>query len=348
MQSAGIEALMVSEPHNVFYLCGSNGGYTGARVRLIVDGSSSILIIDKRYLEEAEQGASADTIVAWTSSSYSEVAQVISGLGAKKVGYEAAHITVRQLERLSKELEAFELVGVSNLTEPGREVKEDYEVQKISEAAAIADAAFLYIIDFIKPGVTELDIAVELDYFMRKKGAERPSFDTIVASGAHSAIPHATPSRKKIETGDFVKLDFGAVVDGYHSDMTRTVVLGTPGAKQREIYDKVLEAQEAALAAVAAGQVCQDLDNISRAIIADAGYGENFVHGLGHGVGLQVHERPTLAKGVEDLLKANNVVTVEPGIYINGFGGVRIEDLVLVTETGCSILSHSTKALLEL
>lgn len=348
IKKAGIDALMVSEAHNIYYLSGSNGGYTGAKVMLIVDATASTLIIDKRYLEETQQSAVADTITAWTAPSYGEIVANLKESGARKVGFESANVTVKQYERMAKEFDALQLVGVSGLIEPIREVKDSYEIAKITGAAAIGDSAFDYILGVLKPGMTEIEIGIELDFFMRRHGAERPSFDTIVASGIHSAVPHATPSSREIEIGDFLTLDFGAVVNGYHSDMTRTVVIGKANAKQREIYAKVLEAQEAALNAVAAGKVCQDLDAVARDIISEAGYGENFVHSLGHGVGLNVHEAPTLVKGNEEMLAADMVVTVEPGIYINGFGGVRIEDLVVVTGTGREVLTLSTKDLLEL
>lgn len=348
MKAAEIDALIIFEPHNIFYLCGSNGGFTGARIGLIVDADTSTLIIDRRYLEEARHTTSADRIIAWTEPSYSELVKIIKRLKAKKVGFESTYVTVRQYERLAKDFEGVQLVGVSGLTEPIREIKDTGEVQKITKAAKLGDLVFDHILGFIKPGVTELDVAIEIDFFMRKHGSEKPSFETIVASGIRSAVPHATPSNKKIESGDFVTLDFGAVVGGYHSDMTRTVVAGKATQKQKKIYGIVKEAQEKALNAVVSGAVCQDLDKIARDIISDAGCGEKFVHNLGHGVGLNIHEAPTLGKGNETKLRANMVVTVEPGIYLNGFGGVRIEDLVVVTKSGYRLLTHSTKDLLEL
>jgi Xaa-Pro aminopeptidase len=240
------------------------------------------------------------------------------------------------------------LVGTTGIVETVREVKDQAEVAKIRAAARIADLAFDYITSFIKPGMTEKEIALELDYFMLRNGAERVSFDTIVASGKNSAVPHATPSNKKIEPGDFVKLDFGAVVEGYHSDMTRTVVVGKANDRQKEIYFAVKEAQEKALSSVKAGLVCEDVDKVARDAVAEKGFGECFVHNLGHGAGLQIHEAPSLGKNCKTVLQPGMVVTVEPGVYVNGFGGVRIEDLVVVTESGCEILSKSTKELLEL
>lgn len=348
MNAAGIDALVVFEPHNIFYLCGSNGGFTGARIGLIVDANTSILIIDRRYLEEAIHTAVADKILAWIAPSYTELVEIAKKLKAKKIGFEPAYVTVKQYERLAKDFEGMQLVGVTGLVEPVREIKDAGELRKIAKAAEIGDLAFAHILEFMKPGMAELDVAIELDFFMRKHGSEKPSFETIVASGINSAVPHATPSNKKIEAGDFVTLDFGAVVDGYHSDMTRTVMVGKARQKQKKIYGIVKEAQATALNAIVSGVICQDLDEIARDIISDAGYGEAFVHNLGHGVGLEVHEAPVLGKGSETKLKPNMVVTIEPGIYLNGFGGVRIEDLVVVTKSGYKLLTHSTKDLLEL
>jgi len=348
MTAAEVDALIISEAHNIFYLSGCNGGYTGAKVSLIVDTQASTLIIDYRYFDEALEKAVADKIIGWKKASFAEIVEILEDSGSTKVGFESAHVTVKQYERMVKEFEGIQLIGVSGLVEPLREIKDDYEIQKISEAAVIGDAAFKHILNYIKPGVSELELVIEIEYFMRKIGAEKPSFDTIVASGAHSAVPHATPSDRKVEAGEFVKLDFGAVVDGYHSDMTRTVVVGGASNKHREIYAKVKEAQEVALNAVMPGRTGKELDTIARDIISNAGYGENFTHNLGHGVGLNVHESPVLGIGGETELKKGMVVTVEPGIYISGFGGVRIEDLVVLTGTGREVLTLSTKDLLEL
>lgn len=348
MLAENIDALLVIEAHNIFYLCGSNGGYTGARICLVVGDKTSTLLIDQRYVTEAKENAFADNIISWSKPSYVELVNVVRKLGAKRVGFESTYTTVKQYERMVKDFENFELVGVSGLIEAIRETKDRNELEKIKKAAQIGDMAFTHILKFIKPGTTEMDIGIEIDFFMRKHGAERPSFDTIVASGLNSAVPHATISGKKIEPGNFVTLDFGAVVEGYHSDMTRTIVVGQASRRQKRIYQTVREAQAMALDAIKSGIVCKDVDAVARDLIKKAGYGNKFVHNLGHGVGLNVHEAPTLGPGSEDVLKTNMVITVEPGIYIAGFGGVRIEDLVVVTKNGYKLLTHSTKDLLEL
>ncbi|MCL6471963.1 MAG: Xaa-Pro peptidase family protein [Firmicutes bacterium] len=348
MLAEKIDALLVVEAHNIFYLSGSNGGYTGARICFVVGDKTSTLLIDQRYITEAKENAFADNIISWNKPSYKELVNVVKKLGAKRIGFESMYTTVKQYERMVKDFEGFELVGVSGLIEAIREIKDRNEIEKIKKAAQIGDLAFTHILKFIKSGITEADIGIEIDFFMRKHGAERVSFDTIVASGRNSAVPHATISRKKIEPGDFVTLDFGAVVDGYHSDMTRTVVVGQASRRQKKIYQTVKQAQAMALDVVKSGAVCKDVDATARDLIRKEGYGNKFIHNLGHGVGLNVHEAPTLGPGNEDALKTNMVVTVEPGIYIAGFGGVRIEDLIVVAKNGYKLLTHSTKDLLEL
>ena len=227
-------------------------------------------------------------------------------------------------------------------------IKTEEELEKVAKAEAIGDQAFQKILGDIKPGVTELTIAAKLDYYMRELGAEGNSFDTIVASGLHSAMPHAVPTAKKLEKGDFITMDFGCRYDGYCSDMTRTVVLGEASSKQKEIYGIVLKAQMAALEQICAGKTVSEVDQVARGLIAEAGYGEYFGHGLGHSVGLFIHEEPRLSPKCHSVLQKNMTMTVEPGIYIPEFGGVRIEDLVVITEKGCRNLAHSPKELIEL
>lgn len=229
-----------------------------------------------------------------------------------------------------------------------RIVKTEKELASLARAEAIGDQAFTRILSDIRPGVTELEIAAKLDYYMKEAGAVGNSFDTIVASGLHSAMPHAIPSEKKIEAGDFVTMDFGCVYEGYCSDMTRTIVVGKADGKQKEIYRIVLEAQLAALQVIKAGMTGSEVDAVARRVIAEAGYGEYFGHGLGHSVGLFIHEEPRLSPKCHEVLRENVIQTVEPGIYLPGFGGVRIEDLVCVTADGCRNFTHSPKELIEL
>ena len=227
-------------------------------------------------------------------------------------------------------------------------VKEKVELDLIAKAAKIADTAFEHVLGLVKPGVREMEIAAELEYQMSMLGSERPAFETILASGWRAALPHGLASEKKIAKGDFVTFDFGATVGGYVSDMTRTVVVGKPTSRQKKIYGIVQKAQEAGVKKIRAGVTGKAVDDVCRQIITKAGYGKQFGHGTGHGIGFYVHVGPRLSTLSTDLLQVNHVVTVEPGIYISGWGGVRIEDDVVVTRTGGRVLNKSPKNLLEL
>jgi Xaa-Pro aminopeptidase len=266
--------------------------------------------------------------------------------GELRLGFEAAHVSMREHERLRELLpERVELVGTDGLVEGLRAVKESDEIAAMRAAAMLADAAFEALIAGGLIGRTERDLAVELEFDMRRRGAERPSFDAIVASGPHGALPHATPRDVEVRRGELVVIDWGAQLEGYCSDSTRTVAAGALDDHGREIYQLVLEAQINGLHAVAVGATGQAVDAVARQIIADAGHGDHFGHGLGHGVGLEVHEAPRLGQRSEAVLEAGNVVTVEPGVYLPGELGVRIEDLVLVTEHGGETLNGLTKDL---
>ena len=229
-----------------------------------------------------------------------------------------------------------------------RAVKDEGEIEKLARAEQIGDEAFSYILTQIKPGITELEIAAKLEYYMKSHGAQEKGFDTIAASGLHSAMPHAVPSEKVLEKGDFLTLDFGCKYQGYCSDMTRTVVIGKANEKQKEIYKIVLEAQEAALAGLRAGMTGAEGDALARKVIEEAGCGDYFGHGLGHSVGLEIHEKPALSPKDQTILRPGIIETVEPGIYIPGLGGVRIEDMTVITENGIKNLTSSPKELIEL
>ena len=228
-----------------------------------------------------------------------------------------------------------------------RECKTEEEIGKIEQAQAIAEAAFAHILEYIHEGVTEREVALELEFYMRRAGATRAAFDIIVAAGASGSVPHAIPSDEPIRRGDLVTMDFGAVVDGYHSDMTRTVAVGEVSERQKLVYDTVLRAQKASLAVLKAGVSCVEGDAAARRVIEEAGFGQHFGHGTGHGVGLEIHEEPRLSpRAGEKLLRVGQVVTVEPGIYLPGECGVRIEDMALITKEGCRNLTHAPKELI--
>ena len=235
-----------------------------------------------------------------------------------------------------------------NVVKKLRMVKRPYELDCIRRAARAADDAFLYVLKQMKPGVREYEIAAEIQYQLKKAGLDGESFPSIVAAGPHSSRPHAVPGEYKMQKGDFVTIDMGAKYRGYCSDMTRTVVIGEADAKQKEVYDVVLTAQKKAVAAVKPGLHCCELDAVAREYIAACGYGENFLHSLGHGVGLDIHEMPTVSKSCDIILEPGMVITIEPGVYLPGWGGVRIEDTVIVTEDGCEIITKIPQNLVTL
>jgi Xaa-Pro aminopeptidase len=250
--------------------------------------------------------------------------------------------------KLKESLMVKELVPVGDEITRLRRIKTPQELEYIKRAEAIGDEVFTDILDYIKPGKTELEIAARMEYLLKVKGAQKSSFPAIVASGINSSMPHAVPTQKKIEKGDFLTMDFGCVYEGYCSDMTRTIVIGKADAKQKEVYNTVLKAQLAVLDFIKAGYTGREVDQVARDIIYGAGYEGCFGHGLGHSVGLFIHESPRLSPSEEEVILAGMTETVEPGIYIKGFGGVRIEDLVVVTETGCENFTHSEKKFIEL
>ncbi|MGI6343834.1 MAG: M24 family metallopeptidase [Bacillota bacterium] len=343
LSQAEIDALLVMRPENRRYI----SGFRGSSAFIIVGRQGAWLLTDFRYIEQAREQCPEFTVIRHGVPWMASLQELLTDNGIEKLGFEKDYLTYGQYEGLSQALET-QLVPVSGLVEKLRRIKDEAEVASMQRAADIAEAAFAEILPQIRPGRTERDIALDLEIAMRRRGAEGMAFPIIAASGPRSCLPHGAPTDRVLEQGDFLTLDFGARVDGYCSDMTRTVVLGEPDAKQREIYDIVLKAQLAAQAAVKPGLLGKQLDQIARDIISAAGYGENFGHGLGHGVGLMVHEGPGAGSRSEDVLEPGMVVTVEPGIYLPGWGGVRIEDMVLVTEDGHRNFNHSSKELIIL
>jgi Xaa-Pro aminopeptidase len=274
--------------------------------------------------------------------------QIINSLGIKQLSFEEDFVTYGQYKELEDKLTGISLSPLNGIVNKLRRYKDSEELSIIEKAAIITDEAFGYIIEYIKPGISEKEISFELENCMRKKGASGTSFNIIVASGIRSAMPHGVASDKLVEKGDFITMDFGCVYQGYCSDMTRTIVIGKATEKQREIYNIVLEAQQKALEAIKPGISTKEVDRVARNVISTYGYGKYFGHGLGHGVGLEIHEEPRLSPLGKDILEAGMVITNEPGIYIPDFGGVRIEDLVVVTHDGNKVLSKSPKQLIEL
>jgi Xaa-Pro aminopeptidase len=343
LQEHALNALLISNRTNIRYF----SGFAGSAGVLVITPDARQLFVDFRYVEQATQTAPDFEIVRSSGNPLDAAIEYLHRAAFEKIGFENEVLTVAEFSRLTGKIPAEKWLPIQldNL----RCVKTAAEVDKITAAAVIADTAYAKILPLIRPGASEQAIAASLEYEMRVLGSERTAFETIVASGPRSALPHGLASGKILEPGDFVVIDFGAVFEGYHSDMTRTVCVGKASPRHHEIYDIVLSAQLAGLAAVQAGALCREVDKVARNIIAAAGFGDNFGHGLGHCVGLVIHENPRLSMlAGEARLEPGMVVTVEPGIYLPGWGGVRTEDLVVVTESGCRILSQTSKQLLEL
>jgi Xaa-Pro aminopeptidase len=338
-----LDALLVTGLFNVRWLC----GFTGSNALAVLGpGGTRRFLTDFRYLSQSQTQIDDAWVRDIRTDLLLAAAEGLEGDGALAVGFDDARMSVKDHARLREHLaDAIELVPAGGLVEELRAVKDADEIAKLRAAAALADAAFEDVMDAGLVGRTERDVALELEIAMRRRGAEGVSFPPIIAAGTHSALPHAEPRDVAIPPDTLVVIDWGAMLDGYASDCTRTVATGPLDDRDRAIYDKVLEAQEAALDTVRPGPTGKEVDAVARAIIDAAGHAEHFGHGLGHGVGLEVHEGPRLSKQGETKLVAGHVVTVEPGIYVPGAVGVRIEDLVVVTDDGHDVLSGLPKTL---
>jgi Xaa-Pro aminopeptidase len=339
----GADLLMVTSLVNVRYLT----GYTGSNGLALIGPDTRLFFTDFRYTEQsAAEVDSAFERRIFTLDLFDGVADALPDEPVR-LGFEDANLTVRSHRRLHELVpQSVELVAAGDSVESLRAVKEPGEIERIVAATAVADAALRQVIEQGLVGRTEIEVATALERAMRDLGAKRPSFDSIVAVGPHGALPHAQPRDVEIPAGELVVIDWGAELDGYCSDCTRTLATGELSNTAREIYELVLEAQLAGLEAVRAGVGGRDADAAARRVIDAAGHGEHFGHGLGHGVGMEIHEGPRLSQRSDAVLDAGNVVTVEPGVYLPGRFGVRIEDLVVVTETGCDILTSVPKDLI--
>ena len=347
LSAADCEALLVTNLVNIRYLT----GFTGSAGLLLVLPDELVLVTDGRYrFQSAEQLASAgvDARIEIGTVPEQKDAMNAAAKAVGRLGLEATNVTwARQRTFATDWFPSAELVPTENLVEELRRVKDDGELARMAAAAKVADDALARVKPLLRDGITEAEFAVALDFEIRRLGASGNSFETIVASGPNGAKPHARPSDRTIEAGDLVVLDFGAIVDGYCSDMTRTVCVGQPAnATLQKMVDVVAASQSAGVDAVRAGKSCKEIDDVCRQVIADAGWREAFMHSTGHGVGLDIHEAPYVATTSEDTLVAGHVVTVEPGVYLAEFGGVRIEDTVVVTEDGCYPLTHTPKDLI--
>ncbi|HHW40726.1 MAG TPA: aminopeptidase P family protein [Syntrophomonadaceae bacterium] len=340
LAAQGLEALLVMQPENRRYI----SGFTGEGA-LIVTSDTACLFTDGRFVEQAHAEA-PDWDLKLVRKTFLEALTEVYGGRHIELGFEENYLTYRQFRQIQEQLPQIRLRPVSGLVEKMRMVKDAEEIAMIREAGIITCAAFRHLLGELREGMTEQEAAGVMEFFMRSQGAGLPAFDTIVASGQRSALPHGSASEKRIGLGELIVLDLGATYRGYAADLTRTVALGHYNAKQREVYEVVKDAQQNALDLIRAGITTGEADAAARRVIEKAGYGEYFSHSLGHGVGLAVHEEPRLAPGGELVLEAGMVVTVEPGVYLPGWGGVRIEDTVLVTDKGCEILTPLKKELI--
>ena len=318
-------------------------GFTGEGT-LLLSGDDGVLLTDSRYTEQAKREVGELRVHEGRDWMAKDAAAEILARGLEAVAFAARRVTYSWFDALRK-LGEFTLVDVADPTNDLRAVKTEGEIESLRRAAALADSAFGELLPELRVGMNEADIALRLEWLMRTAGSDGAAFDTNVSCAENTALNHYNPAlgRRSLRRGDLLLFDFGACVDGYRSDITRTVSVGPATKQAREIYDIVLRANMEAISAVRAGATGIDVDGVARKIIADAGYGDRFGHGLGHGIGLEVHERPSLSTLSKDTLAAGMVATIEPGIYIPGFGGVRIEDDVVVTETGCEVITAFPK-----
>jgi Xaa-Pro dipeptidase len=339
----GHEAALVTRLVNVRYLT----GFTGSNGAVLVTPDAAVLATDGRYATQSAQQAPDVDVVIDRAVAAALVGEAVRR-GARRIAFESHDVTVDLHDELAAVDGSVSLSRLGQEVELLRAVKDESEIAAIAEACAIADRAFAELLETLRAGRTERDVAAELESRMHAHGADGPSFETIVASGPNSAVPHHRAAERELRSGDLVKFDFGALCRGYHSDMTRTVVLGPLADWQRDLYELVRSAQAAGRAAVVAGATAEDVDRAARSVIEDAGQGEAFVHPLGHGVGLEIHEAPSLAHGSPNVLEASMIVTVEPGVYLPGRGGVRIEDTLVVRDGEPELLTHTPRELVEI
>jgi Xaa-Pro aminopeptidase len=344
MEAASVPALLVTELVNVNWLT----GFTGTAARVLLTPDEAVFLTDSRYtLQAGEQVKEMPTLSFSAPLTFDKfMAEHVKRLGIVELAFEASTVPYATFEKLSKALEGVVLKPSPDLFSKLRMIKTADEIEKVRVACQFADATFEYLLPRLQEGRSEFDIGIELEFYIRRAGHDL-AFEPIVVSGNRSARPHGRASEKRLEKGDFLTLDFGAKVDGYNSDITRTVVIGKADERHREVYEQVLKAQLASLAAMKPGAIANDIDAIARTVLNEKDLAKYFGHGLGHGLGKAVHDAGRLGTGSEDVLAPGQVWTVEPGVYIEGFGGVRIEDDVVVTSDGIEILTHSPKQLIE-
>ncbi|MGN4251661.1 M24 family metallopeptidase [Bacillus cereus group sp. MYBKT14-1] len=341
LHNYGIDGLLITKKENRQYAT----NFTGSAGVVLIAAHKAIFITDFRYIDQAKTEIKAAEIIMHKGNLEEEVANQVSKLKIQKLGIEDNNMTLQQFKKLQKYIHT-EMVPVCEIIEDIRLIKDTSEIETMKIAATIADEAFHHIVTFLKPGISETDVRDELEFFMRKKGATSSSFQIIVASGVRSSLPHGVASNKIIERGDIVTLDFGALYDGYCSDITRTVAIGEPSEEFQKIYNVVREALKRGTEAIKPGETAKSIDDITRNYITEHGYGQYFGHSTGHGLGLEIHEPLRLSQESKATLQEGMVVTVEPGIYIPNWGGCRIEDDIVITKDGYDVITKSNRELI--
>ena len=345
MASGELTALVVSHPPNVRYL----SGFTGSSGLLVVTGGGALLVTDRRYEAQAESEAAEGVDVRISRDGLLDELAEAPGTGERsgRLGFEAEHVSVQSRERMGEKLEA-DWTATTDLVEGLRARKDEGEMARLRRAAELTVSVLDPVLEAIEEGMTERELAAEVDYRLRRAGSGPPAFESIVASGDRSALPHARPSERKLREGDLVLLDFGATFQGYCADLTRIAVLGSATDWQREVHEAVEGARRAAVAAVRDGRPARGVDRAARERLEEAGWADAFGHSTGHGLGLEVHEDPSVSRRSDEILRRGNVVTIEPGVYLRGRGGIRLEDDVAVLEDGAEVLTESSRGIREL
>ncbi|MGG4498543.1 M24 family metallopeptidase [Brevibacillus reuszeri] len=341
IRQRNVDALFIQGANNVQYF----SGFTGSNGYLLITTTTAVLITDQRYTEQAKQEATGWTILIHGLDPFTTITMAIKPLGITRIAYESKETTDYQITELRQEIPFVEWVPCVDVCIQLRAVKDADEATWIQTALQMAEAALGDLCEVIRPGVSEREIAVELEMMMRKRGSEGPAFDTIVASGPNSALPHAKPTERAIQHGDLIVIDFGATYKGYRSDVTRTIIVGELVSEQQQLFDCVHLALEQAVAGIKPGAICHELDKLARDVFIQADLEAYSLRGLGHGVGLDIHEYPRVVMNNQTMIEPGMLFTVEPGLYVPGFGGVRIEDMVLVTEEGCQVLTRTPRVM---
>ncbi|MFD1175897.1 M24 family metallopeptidase [Paenibacillus puldeungensis] len=344
LEQQGIDGFLISSPFNRRYVT----GFTGTAGSVVITKDRAWLLTDFRYTRQAAQQAKEYEIVQDTGQTLAQIREKLDEAGVRSLAFEKNHVTYAGYDAYEKSFQGIELVPTENIIEKLRGIKDEWELGRIRKAIEITDKAFEHILGFMKPGVSEREVSAELEYVMRRNGATSSAYPTIVASGVRSSLPHGLASEKLLGENEFVTLDFGASYEGYCSDLTRTVFIGEPTERHQEIYRIVLEANQTTLSGLKPGMTGKEGDSLARDCISGYGYSEYFGHGLGHAFGLEIHEPMRFSQKTEDILEPGMILTVEPGVYLPDFGGVRIEDDILITDTGIEVLTKSSKELIVL